>query len=80
MPKPKRLSGPEIVRILEQFGFSIESQRGSHVKLARLEQDGRQVLLIPNHKELKTGAIVGIFKQAVRYVSEPELRKFFYSE
>ena len=79
MSKPKRLSGSDTVKIFEQFGFAIESQRGSHVKLSRFENNIKQVLLISNHKELKTGAVVGIFKQATRYIQESELRTHFYS-
>lgn len=80
MPKPRRLSGSDVIGIFEQFGFAVESQRGSHVKLSRFEHDTKQVLLISNHKELKTGAVVGIFRQAARYISESELRRHFYSD
>lgn len=80
MPKPRRLSGSEIIQIFEQFGFAIESQKGSHVKLTRFEHNSKQVLLISNHKELKTGAVVGIFKQAARYIPESELREHFYAD
>ncbi|MEK7144718.1 MAG: type II toxin-antitoxin system HicA family toxin [Patescibacteria group bacterium] len=80
MPKPKRLSGSDIIRIFEHFGFAVENQRGSHIKLSRFESGGKQVLLISNHKELKTGAVVGIFRQATRYVPESELRKYFYAD
>lgn len=79
MPKPKRLSGSEVITILARFDFVLERQRGSHVTLAR-ERDGqKQVLIISNHKELKTGAVVGIYKQATRYVSEEDLRTHFFS-
>ena len=80
MPKPKRLSGLEVIGILERFGFSIENQRGSHVKLARFHKNTKQVLLISKHAELKTGAVVGIFRQAARYIPESELREYFYSD
>jgi len=79
MPKPKRLSGQDAVRVLEKFGFSIESQKGSHVKLVRMATSARQVLIVPSHKELTTGAVVAIFRQATRYISEEELRPYFYS-
>jgi len=80
MLKPKRLSGLDIIHILERFGFAVENQRGSHVKLSRSERGGKQVLLISKHKELKTGAVVGIFRQATRYIPEDDLRPYFYSE
>jgi len=35
MPKLRRLSGRQVVQILEQFRFSVVSQRGSHMKLKR---------------------------------------------
>ena len=80
MPKPKRLSGPDIIHIFEKFGFAVESQRGSHVKLVRFEHKNKQALLVSNHKELKTGAVVGIFRQAARYIPESELRGHFYAD
>jgi predicted RNA binding protein YcfA (HicA-like mRNA interferase family) len=79
MPKPKRLSGAEVVKILEKFGFQTERQRGSHIILARERSGQKQTLLISNHKELKTGAVVAIFKQASRYIPEDELREHFYA-
>jgi len=33
MPKLRRLSGDEVIRILERFGFAVYTQKGSHVKL-----------------------------------------------
>ena len=35
MPKLRRLSGAEVIRIFELFGFVIQAQRGSHAKLRR---------------------------------------------
>ena len=40
MPKPKVLSGAEVVRILASFAFDVASQRGSHIKLRRALPDG----------------------------------------
>ncbi len=79
MPKPKRLSGAEVVKMLAQFGFEVERQRGSHIILVRERAGQKQTLLISNHKELKTGAVVAIFKQASRYIPEDELREHFYA-
>ena len=48
MPRLRRLSGREVVRILARFGFTVHSQRGSHVKLRRVTSEGRkQTLTIP---------------------------------
>lgn len=81
MPKLRRLSGPDAIKILAHFGFTTVSARGSHVKLARWTPDGhKQVLTVPNHRELDTGTTHGIFRQATRYITEGELRPHFYTD
>ena len=75
MPKPKRLSGSDVMKILGLFGFSVHSQRGSHVKLRRVSPSGeKQTITIPRHKELDAGTVRAIFRQASRYIPEQELR------
>ncbi len=57
MPRLKTLSGQDVVRVLAEFSFAIEAQRGSHVKLRRLLSDGtRQTLTIPLHNEIDRAA------------------------
>jgi predicted RNA binding protein YcfA (HicA-like mRNA interferase family) len=81
MPKLRTLSGPDVVRILSEFDFLIASQRGSHVKLRRVLPDGtRQTLTIPNHRELDTGTLRAIYRQALRYIADEQLRSLFYSD
>ncbi|NQT51750.1 type II toxin-antitoxin system HicA family toxin [bacterium] len=36
MPRLRRLSGDQVIAILQRFGFQIHDQRGSHIKLRRL--------------------------------------------
>jgi len=79
MPKFKVLSGKEVIKIFLFFGFSVFSQRGSHIKLARIQKNGRQTLTIPNHNELDRGTLHAIYKQGLRYISEAELSPHFFS-
>jgi predicted RNA binding protein YcfA (HicA-like mRNA interferase family) len=80
LPRLRRLSGDELIRILGSFGFEIASQSGSHAKLLR-ERDGqRQILVVPRHRQLDTGMCRAIFKQACRFIPEDELRPHFYSD
>ncbi len=81
MPKLRRLSGPEVIHILEQFGFTVFAQQGSHVKLGRISLSGeKQTLTIPRHRELDAGTLRAIFRQAGRYIQVDELRPYFYIE
>ena len=73
-PKLKRLSGPEVLTILNSFGFENYSQRGSHVKLRRIFQNKeKQTLTIPNHPELDTGTLKAIYRQTLKYIPEKDL-------
>ena len=61
MPKLRRLSGAELIRILGRFGFEVYSQRGSHAKLRRVKVSGEvQTLTVPTHGELDTGTLRAI--------------------
>ena len=81
MPRLKRLGGREVIGILQKFGFTVVSQKGSHVKLARtLPGEARQVLTVPNHSELDTGTCRAILRQACRYIPAADLRPHFYSD
>ncbi|HET9743670.1 MAG TPA: type II toxin-antitoxin system HicA family toxin [Terriglobales bacterium] len=80
MPRLRRLSGREVAAILQRFGFTIVSQRGSHMKLQRVNSRGdRETLTIPDHRELDTGTCRAILRQAARYVPLADLQPFFYS-
>ncbi|OGE80440.1 MAG: hypothetical protein A2660_03130 [Candidatus Doudnabacteria bacterium RIFCSPHIGHO2_01_FULL_45_18] len=79
MPKLKTLSGTDVIKILSSLGFNVTNQKGSHVKLSRISNNGlREILTVPNHKELDKGTLKAIFRQASRYIPENELYKHFY--
>ncbi len=82
MHKLKVLSGKELVKIFESFGFEVAGQKGSHVKLKRyIEKSGeKQIITIPNHKETNKGTLKVIYNQALRYISEDNLRENFYTD
>jgi len=78
MPKLKKLSGKEVISILNQFGFEVINQRGSYVKLRRIREDMKQTLLIPNHKVIDTGTLRAIVRQAGKYIPTEDLIQQFY--
>ncbi len=65
MSKLPLLSGREIVRILvKYFGFKVSRQKGSHVVLVKHEKDRKIVTVVPLHKEVKRGTLLGVLKLA----------------
>jgi predicted RNA binding protein YcfA (HicA-like mRNA interferase family) len=79
MTRLKRLSARQILRILHGFGFSVASVRGSHAKLERKIEGGPpQILTVPLYRELAPGTVQAIFRQALRFIPEADLRAHFY--
>ena len=60
MPKLPVLSGAEIVKVLVALGFVVMRQKGSHIVPRR----GSNGCVVPNHKEVKTGTLHGLLRQA----------------
>jgi len=60
VPKLPRVSGAQIVCALERLGFTIARRRGSHIVMRR----GANGCVVPDHREVKLGTLVGILKQA----------------
>ena len=81
MPRLRSLSGPEIIRILERFGFEVISIKGSHHKLRRVVNQQKQTLHVPVHgrKPISTGTLSSIYKEACAYIPEDDLYPYFYS-
>lgn len=82
MPKLRRLSGKEIVKILEGLGFKLVRVRGSHHQMQRIVGDKTQTLIVPVHgsKSLATGTLKALYRQASEYIEEAELRLQFYTD
>ena len=74
MPKLKKLSGHELIKILcNNFGFATKRQKGSHLILIKEYEKGKVGCVVPLHKELKIGTLKGILEQA--RISEQDLVK-----
>ena len=62
------LSGQEVVRVFESFGWEVARQRGSHIVMTKA---GEIVTLsIPNHKEVAKGTLRSLIRSANLTVDE----------
>ena len=81
MPRLRRLSAGDVLRILHRFGFTVSGQKGSHAKLVRVSPGGeRQILVVPVHRNLATGTLHAIYRKAARFVPSVELRRAFFAD
>lgn len=60
----KALSGKEICKILEQHGFELIRQRGSHMVMQKKTSNSTITVPVPNHKGLRTGTLRAIIRQS----------------
>lgn len=67
MSKLPVVSGQKVIKALQNLGYVIRSQEGSHVHLRHLN---RPPLTIPNHKEIARGTLRAIIRQANLSVEE----------
>jgi predicted RNA binding protein YcfA (HicA-like mRNA interferase family) len=62
--KLRVLSGAEVCRILEQNGFVVDRQRGSH-RVMQLRLSGSTVSVpVPLHSPVRTGTLISIIRQS----------------
>ncbi len=65
MPKLHKISGAELIKILEKKGYTQVRTRGSHVRLYPPDfLSGAKKLTVPLRKELKTGTLLSIMNDA----------------
>src|SRR5437764_465725 len=53
MKIPRDCTGPELVRALRKFGYSVSRQSGSHITMTT-QRDGEHHATIPNHRFVRT--------------------------
>jgi predicted RNA binding protein YcfA (HicA-like mRNA interferase family) len=67
-PQLPTLSGREVVRVFEQFGWEVARQRGSHIILTK--EGHIATLSVPNHKEVAKGTLRSLIRSAGLNVPE----------
>jgi predicted RNA binding protein YcfA (HicA-like mRNA interferase family) len=58
---PRDISGPELAKLLEGFGYVVTRQKGSHLRLTTQER-GEHHVTVPNHDALRTGTLNAVLK------------------
>jgi len=56
------LSGQEVVRVFELFGWSVARRRGSHIVMTK--ENEIVTLSIPDHKEVARGTLRSLIRSA----------------
>ncbi len=57
------VSGNDVIKLLNKFGYSVIRQKGSHVRLQKEFEGGVHNITIPLHKELAKGTLNDILSK-----------------
>ena len=82
MPKLRRLSGKDVIEILQRLGYTIVLTRGSHFRLELLrEVGGKCRVTVPVHgkQTLTIPTLKSIYRDVVRCLSEEIAHPLFYT-
>ncbi len=70
MSKLPVLSGKELVNALEKAGFVVVRQKGSHVSLQKITNEGTYRTVVPLHTRLAKGTLLDILQQTGLSIEE----------
>lgn len=75
MRLPRDVSGRELAKRLERFGYTLTRQTGSHMRLTSETMGTQHHLTIPDHDDLRVGTLNGILQDVAQYlgISKSEL-------
>jgi len=62
--KLPRMSGLEVIKVLNKAGFKEARQKGSHIILTKETKEGKRGVVVPDHKEIDKGTLLEIIRQA----------------
>jgi len=63
-PKLPVLSGEQLIKALEKFGYVVVRQKGSHIRLRHSTDPAKLPLSVPRHSTLKKGLPRRILRDA----------------
>jgi len=72
---PKLYSARDVLKTFQRAGFSIVSQKGSHIKLKGVFNNSIRIVIVPNHKQIARGTFESILKQS--NMSHTEFESFY---
>ncbi len=63
MSNVPQISGKEVTKALRKVGFQVSRQKGSHIRLVKIQGEVKQLITVPDHKIIRKGTLInGILK------------------
>jgi predicted RNA binding protein YcfA (HicA-like mRNA interferase family) len=65
---PRDLSGSDLVKLLERYGYQVSRQTGGHIRLTSVERGAEHHITIPSHRTLRVGTLSSIIAEVAAYL------------
>jgi len=65
---PRDISGTQLAHLLQKYGYQIDHQTGSHIRLVSNFKITEHKITIPSHDPLKIGTLNGILNELAAYL------------
>jgi predicted RNA binding protein YcfA (HicA-like mRNA interferase family) len=65
---PRDISGEDLLRSLEKYGYKATRQTGSHIRLSSTIKGTEHHITIPRHGTLKIGTLNNIINELASYL------------
>jgi predicted RNA binding protein YcfA (HicA-like mRNA interferase family) len=78
-PKLRVISGKNLCKIIEKYGFVQTRTVGSHVRMTLKQANGSFHVTIPFHRELRKGTLSQILRELEYCVDRASLEKDLYT-
>ena len=69
MRLPRDLSGHELIRLLQRYGYRPTHQVGSHIRLQSSFRGQVHHITIPDHRNLRLGTLSAILSDVADYLN-----------
>jgi len=83
VPKiPRDISGRELARLLKRYGYEINRETGSHIRLVSKFKDEEHNITVPDHYPIKIGTLNNILSDLANYlkIDKKELIKEIFKK
>ncbi len=73
MKLPRDLSGPQVVKLLEQhYGYRQTRTRGSHITITLTTRNDSRSITVPRHRNLSVGTLDAITADVAAFLGLPK--------
>ena len=70
MKIPRDITGVELVKKLQKFGYREVRQSGSHIRLTSVVQGSEHHITVPAHSPLKVGTLQAVVTDVAAYLQK----------